>query len=161
MKSEIYPHRLKIGTATVSAEIPGGNSSVFKGHLPDGTALAIKEYKGDKQRIERMLSREEKAINFLRGYGMRDIPEILEVRTDLGLIVYRWIEGNAPLANHEAMSAIIKMNCALADIHKNGGIFDNAIDAVFSVSEISNQILTRIQQFHVSYPTTRIRVLCD
>ena len=161
MKSEIYPHRLKIGTATVSAEIPGGNSSVFKGHLPDGTALAIKEYKGDKQRIERMLSREEKAINFLRGHGMRDIPEILEVRTDLGLIVYRWIEGNAPLANHEAMSAIIKMNCALADIHKNGGIFDNAIDAVFSVSEISNQILTRIQQFHVSYPTTRIRVLCD
>ena len=161
MKSEIYPHRLKIGTATVSEEIPGGNSSVFKGHLPDGTALAIKEYKGDKQRIERMLSREEKAINFLRGYGMRDIPEILEVRTDLGLIVYRWIEGNAPLANHEAMSAIIKMNCALADIHKNGGIFDNAIDAVFSVPEISNQILTRIQQFHVSYPTTRIRVLCD
>ena len=161
MKSEIYPHGLKIGTATVSAEILGGNSSVFKGHLPDGTALAIKEYKGGKQRIERMLSREEKAINFLRGYGMRDIPEILEVRTDLGLIVYRWIEGNAPLANHEAMSAIIKMNCALADIHKNGGIFDNAIDAVFSVSEISNQILTRIQQFHVSYPTTRIRVLCD
>ena len=161
MKSEIYPHLLKIGTATVSAEIPGGNSSVFKGHLPDGTALAIKEYKGDKQRIERMLSREEKAINFLRGHGMRDIPEILEVRTDLGLIVYRWIEGNAPLANHEAMSAIIKMNGALADIHKNGGIFDNAIDAVFSVSEISNQILTRIQQFHVSYPTTRIRVLCD
>ena len=161
MKSEIYPHRLKIGTATVSAEIPGGNSSVFKGHLPDGTALAIKEYKGDKQRIERMLSREEKAINFLRGHGMREIPEILEVRTDLGLIVYRWIEGNAPLANHEAMSAIIKMNCTLADIHKNGGIFDNAIDAVFSVSEISNQILTRIQQFHVSYPTTRIRVLCD
>jgi hypothetical protein len=161
MKSEIYPHRLKIGTATVSAEIPGGNSSVFKGHLLDGTALAIKEYKGEKQRIERMLSREEKAINFLRGHGMREIPEILEVRTDLGLIVYRWIEGNAPLANHEAMSAIIKMNCALADIHKNGGIFDNAIDAIFSVSEISNQILTRIQQFHVSYPTTRIRVLCD
>ena len=161
MKSEIYPHRLKIGTATVSAEIPGGNSSVFKGHLLDGTALAIKEYKGDKQRIERMLSREEKAINFLRGHGMRDIPEILEVRTDLGLIVYRWIEGNAPLANHEAMNAIIKMNGALADIHKNGGIFDNAIDAVFSVPEVSNQILTRIQQFHVSYPTTRIRVLCD
>ena len=161
MKSEVYPHLLKIGTPTVSAEISGGNSSVFKGHLPDGTALAIKEYKGDKQRIERMLSREEKAITFLRGHGIRDIPEILEVRTDLGLIVYRWIEGKAPFANHEAMSAMIQMNNALADIHKNDGIFDNAIDAVFSVSEISNQILTRIQQFHVSYPTTRIRVLCD
>ena len=113
MKSEIYPHLLKIGTATVTAEIPGGHSSVFRGHVPDGTALAIKEYKGDKQRIERMLSREEKAITFLRGHGMRDIPEILEVRTDLGLIVYRWIEGNSPLANHEAMSAIINMHDAL------------------------------------------------
>jgi tRNA A-37 threonylcarbamoyl transferase component Bud32 len=157
----MYPHLLKIGTATVSAEISGGNSSVFRGHLPDGTALAIKEYKGDKQRIERMLSREEKAITFLRGHGMPDIPEILEVRTDLGLIVYRWIDGNAPLANHEAMSAIIKMNNALSDIHKNGGIFDSAIDAVFSASEIRNQILTRIQQFKVSYPATSMRVLCD
>ena len=92
---------------------------------------------------------------------MRDIPEILEVRTDLGLIVYRWIEGSAPLADHEAMSAIIKMNDALADIHKNGGIFNNAIDAAFSLPEISNQILTRIQQFHVSYPTASIRLLCD
>jgi tRNA A-37 threonylcarbamoyl transferase component Bud32 len=161
MKSKIYPYRLKVGTATIAAEIPGGNSSVFKGYLSDGTALAIKEYKGDKQRIERMLSREEKAINFLRGHGMRDIPEILEVRDDLGLIVYRWIEGNAPLANHEAMSAIIKMNRDLADIHKSGGIFDNAIDAVFSVPEISNQILTRIQQFQVSYPIASVRVLCD
>ena len=161
MKSEIYPHRLKIGTATVSAEIPGGNSSVFRGHLPDGTALAIKEYKGDKQRIERMLSREEKAITFLRGYGMCDIPEILEVRTDLGLIVYRWIEGNAPLANHEAMSAIINMHDALKEIHKNGEIFDNAIDAAFSVPEISNQISTRIQQFQMSYPTVNISALCD
>jgi tRNA A-37 threonylcarbamoyl transferase component Bud32 len=108
-----------------------------------------------------MLSREEKAINFLRGHEMRDIPEILEVRTDLGLIVYRWIEGNTPLANHEAMSAIIKMNNTLSEIHKKGGIFDNAIDAVFSVPEISNQILTRIQHFQVSYPTGSMRVLCD
>ena len=161
MKSEIYPHQLRIGTATVSAEIIGGNSSVFKGFLVDGTALAIKEYKGDKQRIERMLSREEKTIGFLRGNGIRNIPEIMEVRTDLGLIVYRWIEGSAPLANHEAMSAIINMYGALEEIHNKGEIFDNAIDAVFSVSEISGQISTRIQQFQLSYPTVNISVLCD
>jgi tRNA A-37 threonylcarbamoyl transferase component Bud32 len=161
MKSEIYPHLLKIGTATVSAEIAGGNSSVFKGYLHDGTALAIKEYKGDKQRIERMLSREEETIAFLRGHGIRNIPEILEVRTDLGLIVYRWIEGNTPLANHEAMSAIINMHDALEEIHNNGGIFDFAIDAAFSVTEIRDQILARIQQFQLSYPTVNISVLCD
>ena len=161
MKSEIYPHQLRIGTATVSAEITGGNSSVFKGFLVDGTALAIKEYKGDEQRIERMLSREEKTIAFLRGHGIRNIPEIMEVRTDLGLIVYRWIEGNTPLANHEAMSAIINMHGALEEIQNNGGIFDNAIDAAFSLPEISDQISTRIQQFQMTYPTVNISVLCD
>jgi hypothetical protein len=161
MKSEIYPHQLRIGTATVSAEITGGNSSVFKGFLVDGTALAIKEYKGDEQRIERMLSREEKTIAFLRGHGIRNIPEIMEVRTDLGLIVYRWIEGNTPLANHEAMSAIINMHGALEEIQNNGGIFDNAIDAAFSLPEISDQISTRIQQFQMTYPTVNISDLCD
>jgi hypothetical protein len=160
MKSKIYPHRLKIGTATVTAEIPGGNSSVFKGYLPDGTPLAIKEYKGDRQRIERMLSREEKTIAFLRGHGIRNVPEILEVSDDLGLIVYRWIEGNPPLANHEAMSAIIDMYHALEEIHNNGGIFDKAIDAAFSVTEISDQISARIQQFQKFYPTVSISVLC-
>jgi len=161
MKSKIYPHRLKIGKVIVTAEIPGGNSSVFKGYLIDGTPLAIKEYKGDRQRIERMLFREEKTIDFLRGYGIRNIPEILEIRDDLGLIVYRWIEGNTPIADHEAMNAIIDMHYALENIHNNGGVFDNAIDAAFSVSEISDQISARIQQFLVFYPTPSMRVLCD
>jgi hypothetical protein len=161
MKSKIYPHRLKIGKAIVTAEIPGGNSSVFKGFLVDGTPLAIKEYKGDRQRIDRMLTREEKTIAFLRGHGIRNIPEILEVRDDLGLIVYRWIEGNTPLANHEAMNAIIDMHDSLEKIHNNGGIFDNAIDAAFSVSEISDQISARIRQFLLFYPTVSMRVLCD
>lgn len=161
MKSKIYPHRLKIGTATVTAEISGGNSSVFKGYLVDGTPLAIKEYKGDRQRIDRMLSREEKTIAFLREHGIQNIPEILEVRDDLGLIVYRWIEGNPPLANNEAMNAIIDMHDALEQIHNNGGIFDNAIDAAFSVSEIIDQISARIQQFPLFYPTVSMRVFCD
>jgi hypothetical protein len=108
-----------------------------------------------------MLSREEKTIAFLRGHGIRNIPEIMEVRTDLGLIVYRWIEGNTPLANHEAMSAIINMHGALEEIQNNGGIFDNAIDAAFSLPEISDQISTRIQQFQMTYPTVNISDLCD
>ena len=161
MKSEFFLHQLKIGIPNVSAEILGGNSSVFKGHLPDGNTLAIKKYKGDNQRIERMLSREEKAITFLREHGIRNVPEILEIRTELGLIVYRWIEGFEPLANHEAMSAIINMHGALEEIYKNGGIFDNAIDSVFSVNQISDQILARIQQFKLSYPTVSISILCD
>ncbi len=161
MKSKIYSHPLKIGAVTITAEIPGGNSSVFKGYLLDGTPIAIKEYKGDRQRIERMLSREEKSIAFLRGNGIRNIPEIMEARGDLGLIVYKWIEGDPPSSNHETMNAIIDMLDALDEIHNNGEVFENAIDAAFSLTEISDQISARIQQFPLAYPTLSISVLCD
>jgi hypothetical protein len=160
MNSEIYPYQLKLGAPTISIEILGGNSSVYKGHLPDGSEIAIKEYKGDKQRIGRMLSREQRAISFLREHGIPNVPEILEVRKDLGLVVYRWIEGIAPLANHETMKAIIDLYSALDEIHESGAIFDNAIDAAFSIKDISLQISTRIQQFQTSYGSLSVSDLC-
>lgn len=161
MASKNFLHRLKMGVPEISQEISGGNSSVFKGQLPNGTLLAIKEYKGDRLRIERMLSREERAITFLREHGLQNIPEIIEVRRDLGLIVYRWIEGNAPLANCDSMSAMISMCRALNEIYDQSSGFDNAIDAAFSLSEIVTQISTRIQQFEEIYPSVNVKVLCE
>ena len=161
MKSEIYPYKLKIGTPTISESIAGGNSQVLKGLLSDGTVIAIKEYEGSKQRIESMLSREQKAIAFLQENGLKNIPEILEIRSDLGLIVFRWIEGSMPLANHETMSSILKMYGDLKEIYDDGLFFDNAIDAAFSISEIHTQILNRIQHFDVTYPSPEVKVLCS
>ena len=89
-------YRLEIGVPEISLEISGGNSSVFKGRLPSGTELAIKKYRGDQLRIERMLSREQRAITFLRENGLTNIPEILEVRGDLGLIVSMQSEAPMP-----------------------------------------------------------------
>jgi tRNA A-37 threonylcarbamoyl transferase component Bud32 len=161
MKSEIYPYKLKIGTPTISLSIAGGNSQVLKGLLSDGTVIAIKEYQGSQQRIERMLSREQKAIEFLRENGLKNIPQILEIRADLGLIVYRWIEGNVPLANHETMSSILKMYGDLKEIYNDGLVFDKAIDAAFSIPEIHTQILNRIQHFDVTYSSPNIKILCS
>jgi hypothetical protein len=161
MKGEDFLHRLAIGVPEISQEIFGGNSSVFMGHLPDGTELAIKKYKGNQQRIERMLSREERAVTFLRENALKNVPEILEVRGDLGLIVYRWIEGSAPLADHDSMGAIIDMCRALQEIHNRGLSFDNAIDAAFSLSEIDSQVSTRIQQFEETYSSVDVKILCE
>jgi hypothetical protein len=161
MKSESFLHRLEIGLPEISQEISGGNSSVFKGHLPNGTELAIKKYRGDHLRIERMLSREQRTIKFLQENGLKNIPEILEVRGDLGLVVYRWIEGGAPLADHDSMSSIIDFCGALNEIYNQGQCFDNAIDAAFSLSEIFSQISTRIQQFDEISSSVEVKMLCE
>ena len=154
-------HRLEIGIPEISQEISGGNSSVFKGRLPNGTELAIKKYRGDQLRIERMLSREQRAITFLRDNGLTNIPEILEVRGDLGLIVYRWIDGGVPLADHDSMSSMINMCGVLNEIHNQGLSFANAIDAAFSLSEIVSQVSTRIQQFENAYSSVDVKMLCE
>jgi hypothetical protein len=90
-----------------------------------------------------MLVREKSAICYLAEHNFHNIPEILEVRKDLGLIVYRWIEGETPIPNTKCMKAIIEMCLALNNIDKKDG-FENAIDAAFSMQDIEFQILERI-----------------
>lgn len=96
MNTEFYQHQLRVGVPKILKEVFGGNSYVLKGALADGTLIAIKEYSGDSLRKKRMLIREQTAIQFLRKNGIGNIPEILEIRPDLGLIVFNWIEGSQP-----------------------------------------------------------------
>ena len=152
MNIEACLSKLKIGEVTISKKISGGNSSVYKGTLNDGTIIAVKKYRGEKQRVERMLSREHEAVDFLRKNGVSNIPELLEVRTDLGLIVSRWIEGNTPPSNHESMHAIIEMCKILHEIYMSGVIFKSAIDSGFSGLAIESQIRSRVRQLQTSYP---------
>jgi len=152
MNIEACLSKLKIGEVTISKKISGGNSSVYKGTLNDGTIIAVKKYRGEKQRVERMLSREHEAVDFLRKNGVSNIPELLEVRTDLGLIVSRWIEGNTPPSNHESMHAIIEMCKILHEIYMSGVIFESAIDSGFSGLAIESQIRSRVRQLQTSYP---------
>lgn len=126
--------------------IQGGNSSVIKAQLKDNTLIAIKIYKGEPSRIHRMLFKERNAIRYLTENNFHNIPEILEFRNDLGLIVFRWIEGEPASPNAKSMEAIIDMCVALDNLSKKE-FFENAIDAVFTMQDIDFQIIERINAF--------------
>jgi hypothetical protein len=143
MDFEEISKKLHLEVSNVLKTIQGGNSSVVKAKLEDDTLVAVKIYKGEPSRVQRMLAREQSAINYLTGNGFQNIPEILEVRTDLGLIVYRWIEGETPIPNTKCMEAIIEMCLALNNVNKKDD-FENAVDAAFSIQDIEFQILERI-----------------
>ena len=139
--------------------IQGGNSSVIKARLKDNSLIAVKIYKGEPSRIQRMLVREQSAISYLAEHNFLNIPEILEVRKDLGLIVYRWIEGETPIPNTKCMEAIIEMCLALNNIDKKDG-FENAIDAAFSIQDIEFQILERINLLRSEHTYQFAKTIC-
>ena len=124
----------------------GGNSSVLKVKLANNSVLALKFYKGSAKRVEQMQTRELNAINFLKGQDFRNIPEIVENRRDLGLIVFKWIEGSSPPADTKSMDSIIEMCLRLGNLERGGLFFDNAIDAAYSITEIENQIKLRLHE---------------
>ena len=151
--------RLHLEISNELEVIQGGNSSVVKAKLKDNSLIAVKIYKGEPSRIQRMLVREQSAISYLTENNFHNIPEILEVRKDLGLIVYRWIEGELPIPNSKCMEAIIEMCLALNNINKKNG-FENAIDAAFSIQDIEFQILERINLLRSEYTYQFAKTIC-
>jgi hypothetical protein len=139
--------------------IQGGNSSVIKAKLKDNALIAVKIYKGEPSRVQRMLAREQSAISYLTENNFHNIPEILEVRKDLGIIVYRWIEGEPPIPNTKCMEAIIEMCLALNNINKKDG-FENAVDAAFSIQDIEFQILERINLLRSEHKYQFAKTIC-
>ena len=151
--------RLHLEISNKLEVIQGGNSSVVKARLKDNSLIAVKIYKGEPSRIQRMLVREQSAISYLAEHNFLKIPEILEVRKDLGLIVYRWIEGEPPIPNTKCMEAIIELCLALNYINKKDG-FENAIDAAFSIQDIEFQILERINLLRSEYTYQFAKTIC-
>ena len=160
MSFETFKFLLDVGTPTISEQFKGGNSSVYKGHLPNGMTIAIKEYIGDKFRIERMLSREVESIKFLRNFGVENIPEIVEIQHELGLIIYRWIDGKEPRPDSKSIKELINFCISLKKIYNLGNSFENSIDAVFSFTELESQISNRIQDLEKTFPSLEVNELC-
>ncbi len=161
MSSQTFKCELELGIPRISKHIQGGNSSVYKGHLPNGMTLAIKKYEGDKIRVDRMLTRELESIQFLRSFGIQNVPEIIEIQHELGLITYLWIEGKEPYANSQSMDELIDFCISLKELHNYGSSFDNSIDAVFSTIEIESQISNRIQNLEEIYSSAEVNILCS
>ena len=160
MSFETFKFLLDVGTPTISEQFKGGNSSVYKGHLPNGMTIAIKEYIGDKFRIERMLSREVESIKFLRNFGVENIPEIVEIQHELGLIIYRWIDGKEPRPDSKSIKELINFCISLKKIYNLGNSFENSIDAVFSFTELESQISNRIQELEKTFSSSEVKDLC-
>jgi len=160
MSFETFKFILDAGIPTVSERIKGGNSYVYKGHLPNGMTVAIKEYIGDKFRIERMLSREVESIKFLRSFGIKNIPEIVEIQYKLGLVIYRWIDGKEPRPDTKSMDELVNFCISLKEIYNLGNSFENSIDAVFSFTELESQISNRIKDLEQTFPSLEVNDLC-
>lgn len=152
MNIDAIKQELDLNIIEEVANIKGGNSTVIKVKLSDGSFIALKLYKGESSRIKRMLQRELGAISFLNSQNFLNIPEILEARIDLGLIAYRWIEGTHPQSDSKSMEKIISMCLDLNKLNMSGAHFPDAIDAAYSLHEIENQIEDRIIGLMRNYP---------
>ena len=161
MSLETRKFILDIGVPIISKRIKGGNSFVFKGHLPNGMTIAIKEYLGDKNRINRMISREVESIKFLRSFGIENIPEIVEIQYELGLIIFKWIDGEETFSDSESLEGLINFCISLKEIYHLGNEFENSVDAVFSIRELEIQILNRIQELESTFHFTEVKELCN
>lgn len=139
--------------------IKGGNSSVVKAKLKDDSIIAVKIYKGETARIQRMLARELSAVSFLTSNGLLNVPEILEARSDLGLIVYKWIDGESPDSNAKCMDAIVTMCLELNKLSKDCE-FESAVDAAFLIEDIKLQILDRITQLRIKFKYQIVKTIC-
>ena len=143
--------KLDLNISKVLTKVEGGNSTILKVETSTGSFVAIKLYKGLPDRINRMLNRELSAIRFLKTHNFRNIPEILEVQNDLGLIIFKWIDGEIPKADLASMESIINMCLDLYNLEKDGVYFENAVDSVFSIKEINDQVQERIYELSNLY----------
>jgi tRNA A-37 threonylcarbamoyl transferase component Bud32 len=144
MSFEKLIQQSNLGIYRTHEVIKGGNSVVIKSEKSNGNFVAVKIYQGTELRKNAMLKREVKAINFLRTNGVDNLPSNLEVRTDLGLIAYDWIEGTIPIPNEDCIDSIVSMCIKLFSLREKHLFFDDAVDAAFSVSDIEHQVQTRL-----------------
>ena len=108
-----------------------------------------------------MLSREVASITFLRNFGIANIPEIIEVQYELGLIVYHWIDGKEPRPDSISMEELINFCISLKEVYNLGNSFENSIDAVFSFTELESQISNRIKDLERTFPSFEVNDLCN
>lgn len=130
----------------VKNKFDGGNSVVHQ--IQAGPlSLAVKEYKGESQRILRSLQREVSALNFLQQHHIPCVPKMLYSNKDLGFIVMEFITGERPISNRDSIVAMLNFIEILKDLYQVDPSFDYAIDAGTSDDEIRNQIQDRLSEF--------------
>jgi hypothetical protein len=131
-------------SALVLEEILGGNSTVLKCEVTPDKYIAIKIYRGNKERINQMLQRESEAIDFLSSNNLGRIPKLLFVNREYGATVFEWINGENPVPSIEVMTEVLRMNRDLKSIYDSDSSFARAIDSIDSYLDIADQIEYRL-----------------
>ena len=129
----------------VKNKFVGGNSVVHQVQAGP-LSLAVKEYKGESQRILRSLRREASALNFLQQHHIPCVPKMLYSNEDLGFIVMEFITGERPISNRDSIVAMLRFIEILKDLYQVDPSFTYAIDAGTSDDEIRNQIRGRLSE---------------
>lgn len=136
--------KISLDESSLLKQINGGNSLVLKVKQKDESLAAVKIYRGSTARITQMFSRELDAITFLRNHDFTNVPEILDTKPELSLIIFKWFDGLAPINDFYGIDLITKMCVNLNILHKKFSYHDYAIDYVFSSQDILDQIQNRL-----------------
>jgi len=138
--------KISLAESSLLKQINGGNSSVLKVKQTDGSLAAIKIYRGSTARIAQMFNRELDAITFLRNHNFANVPEILDIKPELNIIIFKWFDGSAPINNFYSIDLITKMCVNLNILNQNSIYHNYAIDFVFSTQDILDQIQNRLHE---------------
>jgi len=136
--------KINLAESSLLNQINGGNSLVLKVAQTDGSLAAVKIYRGSTARIAQMFNRELDAITFLRKHNFTNVPEILDIKPKLNLIIFKWFEGLAPINDFYSIDLITKMCVNLNILNQNSSYHNYAIDYVFSTRDILDQIQNRL-----------------
>lgn len=126
----------------------GANSRVYR--VSDGaTRYALKLYPVDPTDKRDRLGAESMALRFLRGHGVRTVPDVIAVDTDRNMSLFEWIEGvsveNPIAADITAALGLLETLHSLRG-DKAAVEFPLASEACLSVLELTEQIDRRFSR---------------
>jgi hypothetical protein len=148
-------NKLSILNAKTKYEFTGGNSTVYGVEDSEGNLVAIKIYKGNRERVQRMFERESSAMIFLNTNAIDFVPQFRAGLGNREAISYTWISGETPIIqSRELLSEILACVFSLNQLYQNNQTYELAIDAVLSGNDVLMQIKIRLEQFSQLSPNS-------
>jgi hypothetical protein len=121
----------------------GGNSRIYVVDTKE-RIVVVKKYLGDTDRRIRSMTREIRALNFLKTNEVFQVPLLIESAKNDFMVIMEYIEGVKPKSNSQSMSAIVNFLESLKATYVCNPSFPSAIDGIESTRDLLVQIQTRI-----------------
>ena len=121
----------------------GGNSRIYIVDTKE-RIVVIKKYLGDTDRRIRSMTREIRALDFLKTNKVFQVPLLIESAKNDFMIIMEYIEGVKPKSNSQSMSEIVNFLKSLKATYNRNPSFPPAIDGIENTRDLLFQIQTRI-----------------